>query len=185
MRIARQPSAGFARRVASCTAASCRAMSRCRNGDHVAAAASSTAIDRLLGVDAREAVGEHELAARCANSPIDSARFHRMGCIAAGVQCAGRSSRRRGRSRRRVKRGTGPAGARAAAPSQNRRLDVGLRAHLHLAGHAVDDDRIALFDDLVMLGTSLTAGSPGRADDGDMLDAPASSSTTPRSRARS
>ena len=65
-------------------------------------------------------------------------------------------------------------------------LDVGRRAEIHLARVAVDNDRIALLDISEILGMSLTAGTDSaRATIAIWLDAPPSSSTRPRSRARS
>ena len=62
----------------------------------------------------------------------------------------------------------------AAAPFQHRRSDVGLRPDMHFAGGAVDDDRIASFDDVDQAGDEPHGGDAERArDNGDVARRPA------------
>ena len=65
-------------------------------------------------------------------------------------------------------------------------LDVQQQAQVNIARVAVNDDGVALLDNLQMLGISLTAGkASARATIAIWLAAPASSTTIPRRRARS
>ena len=143
-----------------------------KGDDVVAGRVEHRAIDRLLGVDAREAVGEHELQLGAEQSDRLRAGLVEMRHVdqQAGVHVQADRHAVDGDARRVAQRAVLVLPARA----QPRlfgvgRLDVRLRAHLHFAGHAVDDDRVALFDDLGDVGQVADGGDrQGARDDGDV-----------------
>ena len=66
------------------------------------------------------------------------------------------------------------------------KLEVGGRAQMHFAGDAVDDDRVAVFHGFRNVSDVADQGTPSARATMAMCEAaPASSSTTPRSRERS